>query len=378
MNIGIVCYPTYGGSGVLATELGIGLANNDHKVHFITYKKPARLFDFHRNIFFHEVSSFEYPLFEYLPYETALASRIVDIAMHEKLDILHVHYAIPHAAAAYMAKSILKTKGIEIPVVTTLHGTDITLVGLEKAYAPVVEFSINASDGVSSVSHQLKKLTQRSFSIEKEIDVIHNFIDLKKFSRKENPELREQFAPNGEFILVHTSNFRKVKRIDDVIKVFERVFREVPCKLLLIGDGPERSSLQEICRDIGLCEEIHFLGKQDVVEDLLSISDIFLLPSAQESFGLSALEAMAVEVPVVSSNAGGIPEVNENGVTGFLADVGDVRTMAEKTITLLKDAEMLKQFRLNALNKAKTFDKNIVIPKYEKLYNKVIESMLTY
>lgn len=378
MNIGIVCYPTYGGSGVLATELGIGLANNDHKVHFITYKKPARLFDFHRNIFFHEVSSFEYPLFEYLPYETALASRIVDIAMHEKLDILHVHYAIPHAAAAYMAKSILKTKGIEIPVVTTLHGTDITLVGLEKAYAPVVEFSINASDGVSSVSHQLKKLTQRSFSIEKEIDVIHNFIDLKKFSRKENPELREQFAPNGEFILVHTSNFRKVKRIDDVIKVFERVFREVPCKLLLIGDGPERSSLQEICRDIGLCEEIHFLGKQDVVEDLLSISDIFLLPSAQESFGLSALEAMAVEVPVVSSNAGGIPEVNENGVTGFLADVGDVRTMAEKTITLLKDAEMLKRFRLNALNKAKTFDKNIVIPKYEKLYNKVIESMLTY
>lgn len=373
MKIGIVCYPTYGGSGVLATELGIALAHRGHQIHFITYKKPARLFDFHKNIYFHEVNSSEYPLFEYAPYETALASRMVDIALHEKLDVLHVHYAIPHASAAFMAKSILKERKINIPVVTTLHGTDITLVGLDAAYLPVVQFSINQSDAVTSVSESLKKQTLDSFDVNKDIDVIYNFIDENKFKREEDLEFKNSIAPNGEFVLSHTSNFRKLKRVDDVIRIFEEVYRKVPCKLLLIGDGPERSSLEQLCRTIGLCDQIVFLGKQDAVERLLSISDLFILPSTHESFGLAALEALATEVPVISSNVGGIPEVNIHGETGYLSDVGNVKEMANYAIDILQDPIKLKTFRQNAIKKAKTFSKELIVPQYEEVYQKAID-----
>jgi len=378
MKIGIVCYPTYGGSGVLATELGIALANRGHQIHFITYKRPARLFDFHKKIYFHEVNSSEYPLFEIAPYETALASRMVDIAIHEKLDLLHVHYAIPHAAAAYMAKSILKKKNIHIPVVTTLHGTDISLVGLDSAYAPVVEFSINESDIVTSVSDSLKKQTVDYFDTIKDIEVIYNFIDHSKFTRKEDLEFKQSIAPNGEFILSHTSNFRKLKRVDDAIRVFEEIYREVPSKLLLIGDGPERPRLVALSREIGLHKEIIFLGKQDAVERILSISDLFLLPSELESFGLAALEAMAVQVPVISSNTGGIPEVNIHGETGFLSDVGDVKDMAKNALTLLQDPKKLNAFRKNALKKANTFTKEIIVPQYEKVYEKAVQLQLSH
>lgn len=375
MKIGIVCYPTYGGSGVLATELGIALAHRGHQIHFITYKKPARLFDFHKNIYFHEVNSSEYPLFEYAPYETALASRMVDIAIHEKLDVLHVHYAIPHASAAFLAKSILKNKNINIPVVTTLHGTDITLVGLDAAYLPVVEFSINQSDVVTSVSESLKQQTLDSFDVNKEVEVIYNFIDESKFTRKEDLDFKNSIAPNGEFILSHTSNFRKLKRVDDVIRIFEEVYRKVPSKLLLIGDGPERSSLEQLCRTIGLCDEIIFLGKQDAVERLLSISDLFILPSTHESFGLAALEALSTEVPVISSNVGGIPEVNVHGETGYLSDVGNVKEMANYAIEILQDPEKHKTFRKNAIAKAKTFSKDLIVPQYEEVYQKAIDSL---
>jgi len=375
MKIGIVCYPTYGGSGVLATELGIALAHRGHQIHFITYKKPARLFDFHKNIYFHEVNSSEYPLFEYAPYETALASRMVDIAIHEKLDVLHVHYAIPHASAAFMAKSILKEQNINIPVVTTLHGTDITLIGLDAAYLPVVEFSINQSDAVTSVSESLKQQTLDSFNVNKDIDVIYNFIDETKFTRKEDLDFKNSIAPNGEFIISHTSNFRKLKRVDDVIRIFEEVYRKIPAKLLLIGDGPERSTLMQLCRTIGLCDEIIFLGKQDAVERLLSISDLFILPSTHESFGLAALEALATEVPVISSNVGGIPEVNVHGETGYLSDVGNVKEMANYAIEILQDPAKLKSFRKNAIAKANTFRKDLIVPQYEKVYQKAIDSL---
>ena len=373
MKIGIVCYPTYGGSGVLATELGIALAHRGHQIHFITYKKPARLFDFHKNIYFHEVNSSEYPLFEYAPYETALASRMVDIATHEQLDVLHVHYAIPHASAAFLAKSILREKNINIPVVTTLHGTDITLVGLDAAYLPVVQFSINQSDVVTSVSESLKNQTLDSFGVNKDIEVIYNFIDENKFVRKEDLEFKNSIAPNGEFILSHTSNFRKLKRVDDVIRIFEEVYRKIPCKLLLIGDGPERSSLEQLCRTIGLCDEIIFLGKQDAVERLLSISDLFILPSSHESFGLAALEALATQVPVISSNVGGIPEVNVHGETGYLSDVGNVKEMAKYAIEILGDPKKLETFRQNAIKKANTFSKALIVPQYEEVYLKAIE-----
>ncbi|MCL4164457.1 UNVERIFIED_CONTAM: hypothetical protein GTU68_020700, partial [Idotea baltica] len=334
---------------------------------------PARLFDFHKNIYFHEVNSSDYPLFEYAPYETALASRMVDIATHETLDVLHVHYAIPHASAAFMAKSILKQKNINIPVVTTLHGTDITLVGLDRAYLPVVEFSINQSDVVTSVSQSLKKQTEDSFELTTDIDVIYNFIDENKFKRVEDLDFKNSIAPNGEFILSHTSNFRKLKRVDDVIRIFEEVYRKIPCKLLLIGDGPERSSLEALCRTIGLCDEIIFLGKQDAVERLLSISDLFILPSTHESFGLAALEALATEVPVISSNVGGIPEVNVHGETGFLSEVGNVKEMAGNAIKLLQDPTLMKQFKVNAIKKADTFSKAVIVPQYEAVYQKAID-----
>ena len=375
MKIGIVCYPTFGGSGVMATELGIGLAKKGHQIHFISYKRPVRLTSYYKDIFLHEFGSFEYPLFEFPPYDTSLASKIVDVAMHEHLDVLHVHYAIPHAAVAYMAKQILKTKGIELPVITTLHGTDITLVGLDKSMSSVVEFSINQSDIVTSVSNSLKEGTESYFDIKKNIEVVYNFVDLDRFSRKENPELKKVFAPNGEKIIVHTSNFRKVKRIEDVIHAYSKIKDSVQANLLLIGDGPERRNAEELCRELGTCSQIQFLGKQDAVEEILSIADLFMLPSQNESFGLAALEAMACEVPVISSNAGGLPEVNIDGVTGFTCEIGDVDDMAKKAIILLENEDMLTIFKKNAREKALEFKKSLIMPQYEKIYNKAIQSV---
>ncbi|MFZ1562435.1 MAG: N-acetyl-alpha-D-glucosaminyl L-malate synthase BshA [Saprospiraceae bacterium] len=374
MKIGIVCYPTFGGSGVVATELGLGLADKGHDVHFITYKRPVRLTAFHANVYFHEVTSMEYPLFEYTPYETSLASKLVDVVRFEKLDILHVHYAIPHAAVAYMAKQILKSQGINIPIITTLHGTDITLVGTDSSFAPVVEFSINESDGVTAVSEHLRQETMNTFKLKKDIKVIHNFIDFSRFRKTNKDHFRKAIAPEGEKILVHISNFRKVKRVEDVIHIFERVSKRTKSKLLLIGDGPERKYMEELCRNLHLCDEIRFLGKQEAVEELLAIADLFILPSENESFGLAALEAMACEVPVISSNAGGIPEVNINGVTGYMCEVGDVDGMAARCIELLEDEESLAVFRKNAFKQAQRFDIHEILPSYENYYLEIIKS----
>lgn len=374
MNIGIVCYPTFGGSGVVATELGKGLADKGHKVHFITYKQPARLLDsFNANIFYHEVSLNDYPLFDYAPYETALASKLVDVAIYANLDIFHVHYAIPHASAAFMARKILQTKGIDVPVITTLHGTDITLVGKDPTYEPVVTYSINNSCGVTAVSESLKIDTYKHFDINKEIEVIPNFIDFSRFKKTNKEHFKKAIAPNGEKIIVHTSNFRKVKRVEDVIYVFCKIAEALPAKLLLIGDGPERHNMEVLVRSLCDSLDVRFLGKQDAVEELLAVADLFLMPSESESFGLAALEAMACEVPVISSNAGGIPEVNIDGVTGYLCPVGDIDCMATKAIHLLKDEEMLEQFRKNALAQAERFDIHNILPQYEYFYQKVKE-----
>lgn len=376
MKIGIVCYPTYGGSGVLATELGLGLAKRGHQVHFITYRRPVRLSIFHENVYFHEVMTEDYPLFEYPPYDTALASKLVDVVKFEKLDILHVHYAIPHATVAYVAKKILLSEGRYVPFVTTLHGTDITIVGNNHAFAPVVAFSINKSDGVTAVSESLREQTCEYFDIKKEIKVIYNFIDFERFSRSNKDHFKKAIAPNNERVLLHVSNFRKVKRVEDVIKVFKKVHDVLPSKLLLIGDGPERHNMEELCRKIGLCDEIRFLGKQDAIEELLAIADVFIMPSESESFGLAALEAMACEVPVISSNAGGLPEVNIHGETGFLSDIGDVEQMAKNTITLLSNEELLQEFRANALAQAKRFDIKNILPQYEAYYEEVLKTAI--
>jgi len=374
MKIGIVCYPTYGGSGVVATELGLGLAKKGHEIHFITYRRPARLSVFHANIYFHEVTAEDYPLFEYPPYDTALASKLVDVVKFENLDILHVHYAIPHAAVAYMAKKILLTEGRYIPVVTTLHGTDITLVGSNNAFAPVVAFSINKSDGVTAVSESLRQQTLDLFDIKKDIRVIYNFIDFDRFKKIDKDHFKRAIAPNGERILTHTSNFRKVKRIEDVILVFKKVYEKIPSKLLLIGDGPERHSMEELCRKLDLSHEVRFLGKQDAIEELLAVSDLFIMASESESFGLAALEAMACEVPVISTNVGGLPEVNIHGKTGFLSEVGDIEQMAHHAITILSDEELLQQFRKNALAQARRFDIDKILPEYEAYYEEVVKA----
>ena len=376
MKIGIVCYPTYGGSGVVATELGIGLASKGHNVHFITYKKPARLDAFYPNISFHEVDSMNYPLFDYPPYESSLASKLVDVVKYEQLDIVHVHYAIPHAAVAFMTKQILKSEGIDLPIVTTLHGTDITLVGQDRTFSPVVQFSINNSDGVTAVSKHLRDTTYDKFDIKKEIEVIYNFIDFDRFKKSDKNHFKMALAPNGEKILVHISNFRKVKRTEDVVHIFKQVHQEVPSKLLMVGDGPERTNIERLCRDIGLCSEIRFLGKQAAIEELLAVSDLFILPSANESFGLAALEAMACEVPVISSNAGGIPEVNVHGKTGYLSNIGDVDDMAKNAISILSNPDKLATMRSNALEHAKTFNIETILPKYEAFYQKVIDGVL--
>jgi N-acetyl-alpha-D-glucosaminyl L-malate synthase BshA len=373
MKIGIVCYPTFGGSGVVATELGKALADRGHQVHFVTYNQPARLDFFSENLFYHEVSVSKYPLFDYPPYELALASRLVDVVRFENLDVLHVHYAIPHASAAFMAKQILLTYGIYIPVVTTLHGTDITLVGKDRTYKPVVTFSINKSDGVTAESEHLRKDTYEFFEIENEIRVIPNFIDLTRFSLKPKDHFKKAIAPSGEKILIHTSNFRKVKRTQDVIRIFAKVIQKIPAKLLMVGDGEQRSDCEQLCRDLGVDDNVRFLGKQDAIEEILSVSDLFLMPSESESFGLAALEAMACKVPVITSNAGGLPELNVEGVTGFLKDVGDVDGMAEKAIYILEDDARLKTFKENALSRAKEFDLSIILPMYENYYIEVIE-----
>ncbi len=372
MKIGIVCYPTYGGSGVLATELGLGLAKRGHEIHFITYKRPARLTHFQENLFFHEVDTEDYPLFEYTPYETALASKMVDVVKYKKLDLLHVHYAIPHAAVAYMAKKILLTEGRYLPVITTLHGTDITLVGSNKGFSPVVTFSINKSDGVTAVSDSLREQTYEYFDINKEIKVIPNFIDFDRFRRVNKEHFKRAIAPQGERILTHVSNFRKVKRVEDVVQVFYRVQKALPSKLLLIGDGPERRNVEALCRELNLCDQIRFLGKQDAVEELLAVSDLFIMTSEKESFGLAALEAMACEVPVISTNTGGLPEVNRNGETGFTSDVGDVDEMARNALFILTDEQVLRRFREGAREQARRFDIGNILPMYEEYYEEVL------
>ena len=372
MRIGIVCYPTFGGSGVLATELGKALARKGHQVHFIAYQQPVRLDGFFPNIFYHEVQVPAYPLFDYPPYETALASTMVHVINNNNLDLLHVHYAIPHASAAYMAKKILEKEGKTIPVITTLHGTDITLVGKDKTYAPVVAFSINQSDAITAVSNNLRDETYKTFTIEKEIEVIYNFVDVHRFSRKPIDAFKKVIAPNGERILMHASNFRKIKRVQDVVQIFANVTKEVPGKLLFVGDGPERSTAEDLAMELGISDDVRFVGKQEQMEDILAIADLFLLTSEYESFGLAALEAMAAGVPVVSTNAGGLSEINISGQTGYLADVGDVATMSQQALSILKNDTTLNAFKERAAVHARRFDIHHIIPLYEKLYERFL------
>jgi len=371
VQIGIVCYPTFGGSGVIATELGMYLARKGHKVHFITYSQPVRLDILEPNIYYHEVNVQDYPLFQYQPYELALSSKMVNVAMKYQLDLLHVHYAIPHAYAAYTAKNILKEKGINIPVVTTLHGTDITLVGKNPSYRPVVNFSINHSDLVTSVSESLRADTYDFFEINRAIEVIPNFVDLNLYT-PDDP-CRASFTSKGELIITHVSNFRKVKRINDVISIFERIQKEVPAVMLMLGEGPEKEKARMQAQDLGILEKVKFLGKTSEVERVLCISDLFLLPSEKESFGLAALEAMAAGVPVISSNTGGLPEVNEHGLTGFTADVGDVESMAAQALEILKDPEQHQRFKKAARQQAAKFSIDRVGPLYVDLYQRALK-----
>lgn len=373
MNIAIVCYPTFGGSGVLATELGKALAEEGHNIHFITYQQPVRLSGFHANIFYHEVRVPTYPLFDFPPYETALASTMVDVVKNNDIDLLHVHYAIPHASAAYMAKQILAKEGKIIPVITTLHGTDITLVGRDKTYSPVVTFSMEESDILTAVSENLKEETYKNFSIDKSIEVIYNFVDVKRFNKKPVDAFKKLIAPGGEKIIVHASNFRKVKRVMDVVEIYLLLNKEIPSKLLLIGDGPERPEIEAFARSCHDMAEIKFLGKQEQMEDILPIADLFVLPSEYESFGLAALEAMAAEVPVISTNAGGLPEININGYSGYMSNVGDIQDMCDKAIMILSDEKTHREFKKNALAQAKKFDIANIVPQYEALYKRVIQ-----
>ena len=372
MRIGIVCYPTFGGSGVLATELGKALADKDHQVHFITYQQPVRLNEFNANIFYHEVRVTTYPLFDFPPYETALSSAMVDVIVNNQLDLLHVHYAIPHASAAYMAKKIVETQGRNIPVITTLHGTDITLVGRDKTFAPVVAFSINQSDAITAVSKNLRDETYNIFPINKEIEVIYNFVDVSRFHKKPIDAFRKVIAPNGERILVHASNFRKIKRVLDVVRVFDEVNKKIPSKLLFVGDGPDRPAAEDLCRELNLCDHLRFVGKQEQMEDILAVSDLFILPSEYESFGLAALEAMAAGVPLISTDAGGLPEININGHTGYMSPVGDIQGMSNNAVEILHSDAVLKKFKAHAATQAKKFDIHNIVPQYEALYNRFL------
>ncbi len=368
MKIGIVCYPTFGGSGVLATELGMALADKGYEVHFITYNQPVRLDFFSHKLYFHEVMLEEYPLFQYQPYELALSSKMVEIAEKYKLDVLHVHYAIPHAYAAYMAKKMLCEKGIKIKVVTTLHGTDITLVGSHPTYKTAVEFSINKSDEVTAVSNSLRKDTLRLFNIEREINVVYNFIEGEKYEVIKKEDKRAILAKPHERIITHISNFRPVKRTQDVIKVFHKIQKEIPAKLLMIGDGGERFKTENLANELGIEDSVLFLGNSNEVAKILCYSDLFLLPSETESFGLAALEAMAASTPVISTNTGGLPEVNIHGETGFLSNLGDIDDMAKNAITILKNDKMLNTFKTNAKNRIKDFSLNKILSQYEKIY----------
>jgi len=381
MRIGIVCYPTFGGSGVVATELGIALAKQGHKIHFVSYSQPVRLDFFSENIFYHEVLVSNYPLFDYQPYELVLASKLVDVVKHEKLDLLHVHYAIPHASAAYMAQQILLSQGYIIPFITTLHGTDITLVGKDASFEPVITFAINKSNAVTSVSQSLKDDTYKNFPITRDIQVISNFINVKEYQTiKHDTEInkgvcaKRMYAPNNEKILMHISNFRKVKRIEDCVEVFERVLAIMPCKLLLVGDGPERQKIETLCREKNLQKHVVFMGKITNPEKILPIADLFLLTSETESFGLSALEAMASGVPVISSNSGGLPEVNVHGVSGYLSDVGNVAEMAKYAISILEDESVLQKFKNGSFETAQQFDIEQILPQYLELYKKVVNT----
>lgn len=374
MKIAIVCYPTFGGSGVVATELGLELARRGHEIHFITYSQPVRLALLNPNIHYHEVHVPEYPLFHYQPYELALSSKLVDMVKLHKIELLHVHYAIPHAYAGYMAKKMLEDEGIRIPMVTTLHGTDITLVGNHPFYKPAVCFSINKSDVVTSVSESLRDETYRLFDIKKEIMVIPNFIEIDKNRIDENsPCHRSLMATKEEKIITHISNFRKVKRIPDVVKIFNEIQKEIPSKLMMVGDGPEKEVAEKLCEDLGITDKVIFFGNSSEIDKILCYSDLFLLPSETESFGLAALEAMACGVPIISSNSGGLPEVNKNGYSGYLSDVGNVQEMAANAIKILSDDEKLLTFKKNALEASKEFDIMNILPLYENLYRKALE-----
>lgn len=372
MKIGIVCYPTFGGSGVVATELGLALSKRGHEIHFITYSQPVRLELLSNNVHFHEVTVPEYPLFHYQPYELALSSKLVDMVKLHNIEILHVHYAIPHAYAAYMSKKMLQEEGINIPIVTTLHGTDITLVGNHPFYKPAVTFSINNSDAVTSVSLSLKKDTERLFNIKREIEVVHNFIDVNKYNHGFTDCQRGMMASENEKIITHISNFREVKQIPDVIKIFYNIQKEIPAKLMMVGEGPERKPAEDLCKELGISDKVVFFGNSNEIDKILCFSDLFLLPSITESFGLSALEAMVSGVPVVSSNAGGIPEVNIEGVTGFLSEINDVEDMSKNALFILKDDKRLEEFKQNARREANKFDIHEIVPKYEAIYKKTL------
>lgn len=370
MKIGITCYPTYGGSGVVATELGLELATRGHEIHFISYAVPLRLGAFHKNVFFHEVENAEYPLFEYPPYTLALASKMLEVATYQKLDLLHCHYAIPHSISGFLAKRM--SYAHKLKLVTTLHGTDITIVGSSKSFLPITKFAIEANDGVTAVSSYLKQRTLREIGVDIPISVIPNFINLEKFNRAKCQIFRDSMVDKDEIILTHISNFRPVKRVQDIVLAFAKIHNKVPIKLLMIGDGPERSKCEALCRELKVCHKIIFLGKQESIRDLLSVSDIFIMPSDSESFGLAALEAMACGVPVVSSNAGGLPEVNIDGSTGFTSEVGDVEAMAESVLSLAKNDGLRQEFSANALERAKFFSVEKVIPLYEQFYEDIL------
>ncbi|OXA85511.1 N-acetyl-alpha-D-glucosaminyl L-malate synthase BshA [Flavobacterium hercynium] len=374
MKIAIVCYPTFGGSGVVATELGLELARRGHEIHFITYSQPVRLALLNPNVHYHEVNVPEYPLFHYQPYELALSSKLVDMVKLYKIEVLHVHYAIPHAYAGYMAKQMLKNEGINLPMITTLHGTDITLVGNHPFYKPAVTFSINKSDYVTSVSQSLKDDTLKLFKIKNKIKVIPNFIEVDKVKKDPlAPCHRYVMAKENERIVTHISNFRKVKRIPDIIKIFYNIQKEMPAKLMMVGDGPEKEKAEALCMELGIYDKVIFFGNSNEIDKILCLTDLFLLPSETESFGLAALEAMSSGVPVISSNSGGLPEVNFDGISGYLSNVGDVDEMAANAIKILKDDEVLNQFKANALEVAKKFDIKNILPKYEALYQKAID-----
>ena len=374
MKIGIVLYPTFGGSGIVATELGKALSRKGHEIHFITYSQPVRLDRLRENIFFHEVRISDYPLFDYTPYEQVLTSKLVDVVKYEKLDLLHVHYAIPHASAAFMAQKILESQGIKIPFITTLHGTDITLVGKDPSFEPVITFSINHSNAVTAISNSLKNDTKDLFKITKDIEVIPNFICVKEYQLPNNEKYKKRLSPNDEFIITHVSNFRKVKRIEDVVKVFEIITKKVSAKLVLVGDGPERNKIERLCRAKLDNSAYTFLGNLKSTIEILNISDVFILPSEKESFGLAALEAMASSVPVISTCSGGIPEVIEDGKSGYLSKIGDVDDMAKNMLKILSSNEKLKMFKEKAFERAKDFDIQTVLPLYEELYNKTIQA----